>query len=103
VHEVGGRTEISRLRQAIGHSADRADFSINEIVWQRDHGMRVNGPERPRNTRRCCELMIVIGRSLMGMAVEHRLDGVMVVMSFDMVAMLMESEGEDRHAAHHPQ
>ena len=48
-------------------------------------------------------IVIVIRRSLMGMAVEHRLDGVMVVMSFNMVAMLMESEGEDRHAAHHPQ
>jgi hypothetical protein len=39
----------------------------------------------------------------MCVAVEHRLDGVMVVMGLAVVAMLMESEGEDRHAAHHPQ
>jgi hypothetical protein len=47
--------------------------------------------------------VIVIRQTLMCVAVEHRLDGVMVVMGLAVVAMLMESEGEDRHATHHPQ
>ena len=81
MHEVGRRAEISRLRHAIGHSADRADCSIDEIVWLRDHGMRVNGPERPRSTQGYGELVIVIGRVLVGMAVVHHLDRVLVVMS----------------------
>ena len=105
MHQVRRRAEISRIRQAFGQSANRADCSINEIVWLRDHGMRVNGREHPRSHQGCGELVIVIviRQTLMGVAVEHRLDGVMVVMSFDVVAMLMESEGEDRHATHHPQ
>jgi len=61
----------------------------------------VNGPERPRSTQGCGELVIVIGRVLVGMAVERRLDGVIMVL--DGVAMLMESEGEDHHTAHGPQ
>ena len=65
--------------------------------------MQVNGREHPRSHQRCGEHVIVIRRALVGVSVEHRLDGVMVVMSFDMVAMFMESEGEDRHATHHPQ
>jgi len=44
----------------------------------------------------------VIRWTMMGVAVEHRLHSVTVVMGLDVVAMLMESEGDDRHAAHHP-
>ena len=103
MHQVRRRAQISRLRQAIGHCANRADFSIDEIVWQRDHGMRVNGPERPRNTQRCCEFMIVIRRVLVGVSVEHHFDGVMVVVSLGVVVVFMESDDENRNAAQRPQ
>jgi hypothetical protein len=39
--------------------------------------------------------MIVIGRALVGMAVEHHLDGVMVLVTPAVVVVFMESEGED--------
>ncbi len=103
MHQVRRRAEISRIRQAVGQRANLADCSINEIVWLRDHGMRVNGRESPRTTQRCGELVIVIGRARVGVAVERHLDRVLVVMGFAVVSALVEGEGQDRHTGDHPQ
>ena len=103
MHQVRRRAEISRIRQALGQSANRADCSINEIVWLRDHGMRVNEREQPRSHQGCGEFVIVIRQTLMGVAVEHHFDGVMVVVSLGVMVVFMESDGENRNAAQSPQ
>ncbi len=92
-----------RPRQRGGHSPKPARFRTLEKGGPRCHELRVRSRGTPRGIQRCAELVIVNRPALVGMAVERRFQGVMVVMGLGMVDMLMKSDPEDRHAAHRPQ
>ena len=92
-----------RPRQRGGHSPKPARFKTLEKGGPRRHDLRVRSRGTSRGIQRCAELVIVIRRTLVGMAVERRLQGVVVIMGFGVVEMLMKSDAEDRHAAHCPQ
>jgi len=58
---------------------------------------------RSRNIQRCGELVIVIRRALVGVAVQHGLKAPVIVMSVRMMEMLVEGHRENRKTAHRPQ
>ena len=94
---------IPRPRQRGGHSPKPARFKTLEKGGPRRHDLRVRSRGTSRSIQRCPELVIVNRRALVGMAVERRLQGAVVVVELGVVEMLMKSDAEDRHAAHRPQ
>ena len=103
MQQVRRRAKIPRPRQRGGHSPKWARLRILEEGDPRRHDRRVRSRRTPRGIQRCAEPVIVIRRALVGMAVERRLQGVVVVVGLGVVDMLMKSDAEDRHATHRPQ
>ena len=61
---------------------------------------------RRRASRRAnqgTELVIVIGRALMGMPVEGHPDRMLVIMASDVMRVLVKRHHQHRHGAHRPQ
>lgn len=103
MQEVGGRAGISRPGQAIDWRIDHTDFGAYEVVSLRNHRVHMVVPRGPRCTQRCREVVVVIGRAVMAVAVERHFDGVTVVVSLCVVVVLVESQSQDRRTAHGPQ
>jgi len=103
VHEVHGRAKISRLRPGIDRRSSRADAGIDQAVRLTGQGVRVARPHGPRGVHRHGEPVIVVGRAIVGMAMKHYLESVIVTVSPGVVVVLVQGKGNDRHTANDPQ
>jgi len=82
VLQVGRHPLIQHPRQSGGCGSDRVRFAVRESTALRRNDVQVSGPENPRYAQRYGELMIVIRRTFMGMPMDCRLEGVVMVMIF---------------------
>jgi hypothetical protein len=103
VHQVRRRTLVTHCRQAGDCGSDRFCFATGGIVPHVNHDVRAWRLGTPPSSQWGGELVIVIRRTLVSVAVEHRTETVVVVMGLCHVIMFMEREGEDCHATPRPQ
>jgi len=107
VHEEGGRAEISRFRIIARRSTNRRGIDIDEIARLRYRCVQVTRPRGSRPTQLSCQLVIVMGRALVVMAVQHQLEDIIVtvglsVMVMVMVMMFVIGDHEDGHTSNCP-